>query len=229
MNVLIACEYSGKVRNAFRRAGHNAWSCDLLPADDGSAFHIQGDVTPVLQGWQHDNQQWNWDIMIAHPPCTHLAVSGARWFKDKLQEQQEALAFVRTLMQAPIERICIENPVSIISSRIRKPEQIIHPWQFGHGETKTTCLWLKGLPRLIPTNIVEGRENRIWKMPPSEDRWKKRSETYDGIAEGMAQQWGNEQTLLAFDFPLLHGQQQRQKEKTETRLQEGNRENVSAG
>jgi hypothetical protein len=129
-------------------------------------------------------------MMIAHPPCTHLAVSGARWFKDKQTEQAEALEFVRRLMDAPIQFIAIENPVSIISSRIRKPNQIIQPWMFGHGETKATCLWLQGLPELQPTCIIEGREQRIWKMPPSPDRWKKRSETYKGIADAMADQWG---------------------------------------
>jgi hypothetical protein len=128
--------------------------------------------------------------MIAHPPCTHLAVSGARWFKDKQEEQEEALEFVRKLMAAPIPKICIENPISIISSRIRKPDQIIQPWQFGHGETKKTCLWLKNLPNLVPTNIVEGREQRIWKLPPTQDRWKLRSKTFQGIADAMAQQWG---------------------------------------
>ena len=132
-----------------------------------------------------------WDLMIAHPPCTHLAVSGARWFKEKAKEQAEALAFVRALMDAPIQRICIENPISIISSRIRKPDQIIQPWQFGHGETKATCLWLKNLPKLAPTNIVEGREARVHKMPPGPDRWKERSRTFRGIADAMAEQWGS--------------------------------------
>lgn len=128
--------------------------------------------------------------MIAHPPCTHLAVSGARWFKDKRKEQEEALVFVRLLLDAPIERIALENPISIISSRIRKPDQIIQPYQFGHGETKATCLWLKGLTKLRPTDMVEGRETRIHKMPPSPDRWKERSRTYQGIANAMADQWG---------------------------------------
>ena len=128
--------------------------------------------------------------MIAHPPCTHLAVSGARWFKEKRKEQQAALDFVQQLMDAPIPRICIENPVSIISSRIRKPDQIIQPWMFGHGEVKATCLWLKNLPKLVPTNIVEGREARVHKMPPGPDRWKERSRTLPGIAEAMASQWG---------------------------------------
>jgi hypothetical protein len=131
-----------------------------------------------------------WDLMIAHPPCTHLAVSGARWFKDKGDLPEQALSFVRGLMDAPIEKICIENPVSIISTRIRKPDQIIQPWMFGHGETKATCLWLKGLPKLMPTNTVKGRENRVHRMPPGPDRWKERSRTYQGIANAMAQQWG---------------------------------------
>ena len=181
MKVLVACEYSGTVRDAFIRAGHDAMSCDILPTDSRGP-HYQGDVRDILgEGW---------DLMIAHPPCTHLAVSGARWFKDKVTEQAEALDFVRLLMNAPVERIAIENPISIISSKIRKPDQIIQPWQFGHGETKATCLWLKNLPKLTPTNIVEGRDNRIHRMPPSPDRWKLRSATYKGIAEAMAEQWG---------------------------------------
>lgn len=189
LKVLVACESSGKVRDAFRRLGHDAWSCDLLPADDGSAYHIQGDVSE----WLVDSKEWGngWDLMIGHPPCTHLAVSGARWFKDKVQEQAEALDFVRLLMDAPIPHIAIENPISVISTRIRKPDQIIQPWQFGHGETKATCLWLKGLPKLEYTNVVEGREARVHKMPPSPDRWKKRSETYQGIADAMAKQWSD--------------------------------------
>lgn len=183
MKVLVACEYSGTVRDAFRARGHEAMSCDLLPTDKPGP-HYQGPVQDILgEGW---------DLMIAHPPCTHLAVSGARWFKDKAQEQAEALAFVRLLLDAPIPRIALENPVSVISSRIRKPDQIIQPWQFGHGETKATCLWLKGLPKLVPTDIVEGREARIHKMPPSADRWKLRSATYQGIANAMADQWGKE-------------------------------------
>jgi site-specific DNA-cytosine methylase len=178
----VACEFSATVRDAFRARGHDTWSCDLLPTEGDPAFHIQGDVLPVL--WRH------WDLMIAHPPCTHLAVSGARWFKDKRAEQEAALAFVRALMAAPIPRIAIENPVSIISSRIRKPDQIIQPWMFGHGETKATCLWLKGLPRIEPANVVEGRETRVHRMPPGPDRWKERSRTLPGIAEAMADQWG---------------------------------------
>lgn len=186
MRVLVACEYSGRVRSAFREAGHEAWSCDLLDSEDGDRHHIKGDVLPLLAD--------GWDLMIAHPPCTHLAVSGARWFKEKRAEQEEALEFVQTLMNAPIPKIAIENPVSVISSRIRKPDLIIQPWQFGHGETKTTCLWLKGLPKLIPTNIVPGREARVHRMPPSPDRWKERSRTYSGIAKAMAEQWGKSLT-----------------------------------
>jgi len=186
MRVLVACEFSGVVRRAFRALGHDAYSCDLLPAEDGSKHHIQWDVLDgVMQPLSY-----KWDLMIAHPPCTHLAVSGARWFKDKLEEQAEALEFVRALMAAPIPRIAIENPISIISSRIRKPDQIIQPWQFGHGETKATCLWLKNLPALKATKIVGGREARIHKMPPGPDRWKERSRTFEGIAQAMAEQWG---------------------------------------
>lgn len=185
MKVLVACEFSGTVRDAFLAAGHSAMSCDLLPSETFGPHYV-GDVREVLQ----DAAFHPWDLMIAHPPCTHLAVSGARWFKDKQREQAEALDFVRMLMDAPIPRICIENPVSIISSRIRKPDQIIQPWQFGHGETKATCLWIKSLPKLHPTNIVEGREARVHKMPPGPDRWKERSRTYEGIAAAMAEQWG---------------------------------------
>mgnify|MGYP001609602596 FL=1 len=183
MRVLIACEFSGTVRRAFRALGHDAWSCDLLPAEDGDIHHFQGNVIPWLFGCR-------WDLMIAHPPCTHLAVSGARWFKEKAKEQAEALEFVRALLNAPIPRIALENPVSIISSRIRKPDQIIQPWQFGHGEVKATCLWLKNLPKLTPTNVVEGRHPACWLMGPSPDRWKLRSKTYEGIAQAMAEQWG---------------------------------------
>jgi len=182
MRVLVACEYSGAVRDAFAALGHDAMSCDLLPSDAPHGKHYQGDVFDIIGD--------GWDLMVAHPPCTHLAVSGARWFKDKQAEQEQGLEFVRRLMGAPIPRIAIENPVSIISSRIRKPDQIIQPWQFGHGETKATCLWLKNLPKLTPTDIVDGREARIHKLPPSPDRWKIRSATYQGIANAMAQQWG---------------------------------------
>jgi hypothetical protein len=190
MRVLIACEFSGTVRDEFLKLGHDAWSCDLLPSEtDGP--HYQGPVQEILDK--------RWDLMIAHPPCTHLAVSGARWFKNKQREQTEALDFVRLLMAAPIPRIAIENPVSIISSHIRKPDQIIQPWQFGHEVTKTTCLWLKNLPPLVATKIVgegtrhvtkSGKSLPTWyNLPPSADRWKIRSTTFQGIAEAMAQQW----------------------------------------
>lgn len=193
MKVLVACEYSGVVRDAFHALGHDAMSCDLLPTDvDGP--HYQGDVRDILAD--------GFDLMIAHPPCTHLAVSGARWFKDKVMEQDESLEFVRLLMDAPIPRIAIENPVSVISSRIRKPDQIIQPWMFGHEATKTTCLWLKNLPQLMPTDVVgkgarhvtkSGRSLPDWyNLPPSPDRWKVRSATFAGIAQAMAQQWGQQ-------------------------------------
>lgn len=181
MRVLIACEYSGTVRDAFTALGHDAVSCDMLPSERPGK-HYQGNVLDILGD--------GWDLMIAHPPCTHLAVSGARWFKDKLQEQAEALAFVRTLLEANIPRIALENPVSIISTRIKKPSQVIQPWQHGHGETKATCLWLKNLPLLVPTDLVEGRIARVHMMPPSPLRWKERSRTYPGIARAMAIQWG---------------------------------------
>jgi site-specific DNA-cytosine methylase len=182
MRVLVACEYSGTVRDAFAALGHDTMSSDLLPSEQPGRHH-QGDIFDVL--WD------TWDLLIAHPPCTHLAVSGARWFKDKQTEQAEAIEFFRRLLDADVPRIAIENPIGIISSRIRKPDQIIQPWQFGHGETKATCLWLKGLPKLVPTNIVTGREARIHRMAPGPDRAKERSRTYAGIAQAMAQQWGN--------------------------------------
>lgn len=220
MRVLVACEFSGIVRDAFIAKGHDAMSCDLLPTEKPGP-HYQGDVLNII----HDG----WDMMIAHPPCTHLAVSGARWFKNKQREQSEALKFVQILMNAGIPRIAIENPISIISSRIRKPDQIIQPWMFGHGETKATCLWLKNLPKLEPTDVVvpewairadgsvhlsaKGKKdnpthfltgrtarvlsgpqldqwNRIHKEPPGPDRWKNRSRTYRGISEAMANTWG---------------------------------------
>lgn len=185
MRILVACEYSGVVRDAFTKRGHYAMSCDLLPTESPGE-HYQGDVRDVIDD--------GWDLMVAHPPCQHLAVSGARWFKDKVEEQKEALAFVRLLLNADIEKIALENPVSIISSRIRKPDQIIQPWQFGHGEVKRTCLWLKNLPLLQPTKVVEGREPKVWKMSgwpgKVENRAKDRSRTYTGIAEAMATQWG---------------------------------------
>lgn len=182
MRVLVACEYSGRVRDAFRRRGHDAWSCDLLECEADPQWHYQAPVEEVLAK--------GWDLMIAHPPCTHLAVSGSRHFHRKQREQAEALDFVRLLMAAPIERWCIENPVSIISSAIRPPDQIIQPWQFGHGETKATCLWLQNLPRLRSTDVVEGREPRVHMMPPGPNRWKERSRTFEGIAEAMGEQWG---------------------------------------
>lgn len=190
LRVLVACEFSGIVRDAFTARGHDAWSCDLLPSERGDNLnHLQGDALKVLG--------LGWDLMIAHPPCTHLAVSGARWFKEKRDEQAAALDFVRALLAAPIARIALENPISIISSRIRKPDQIIQPWQFGHGETKATCLWLKGLPPLTPTNIVPGREAVVHRMPPGPDRWKNRSRTFQGIADAMAEQWGGNAKQVA--------------------------------
>ena len=178
--VLVACEFSGIVRDAFAAAGCYAVSCDLLPSE-APGNHLQCDVREVLtQGW---------DLMICHPPCTHLAVSGARWFAGKQAEQAEALEFVKQLLDAPIPHIALENPVSIISSRIRRPDQIVQPYQFGHGETKATCLWLKNLPRLQPTNEVKGRENRVHREPPGPERWKNRSRTFRGIAAAMAGQW----------------------------------------
>ena len=180
--ILVACEYSGVVRDAFAAQGWDAWSCDLLPTD-APGQHVQGYVESLLDR--------GWDMMIAHPPCTHLAVSGARWFAGKEKEQAEALDFVKLLFAAPSERIALENPISIISSRIRKPDQIIQPWMFGHGETKATCLWLKGLQPLRATNIVEGREAKVHRMSPGPNRWKERSRTYFGIAKAMAEQWGD--------------------------------------
>ena len=181
MRILIACEFSGIVREAFNKNGHQAMSCDLIPCEIGGD-HYCGDVKRIIND--------GWDLMIAHPPCTHLAVSGARWFKDKIEEQKKALEFVKFLMDAPIKKIAIENPISIISSKIRKPDQIIQPWMFGHGETKATCLWLKNLPKLKPTDIVSGREARIHKMAPGPYRWRERSRTYQGIADCMAATWG---------------------------------------
>lgn len=181
MRVLIGCEFSGIVREAFKARGHDAWSCDLLPTEQPGQ-HIQDDVLKHLYD--------GWDMAIFHPPCTHLAVSGARWFKDRKKEQTEAIEFFMALSRAYIERIAIENPIGIMSTRWCKPDQIIQPWQFGHGETKATCLWLKNLPRLIPTNIVSGRNHRIHHMSPSAQRGLERSRSYPGIAEAMALQWG---------------------------------------
>jgi site-specific DNA-cytosine methylase len=180
MKILIGCEYSGIVRNAFREKGHDAISCDYLPSEKPGP-HYQGNIKNII------DQQF--DMLLCFPPCTHLCVSGARWFKNKQQEQKEALEFISFLMDANIERIAIENPIGVISTRIRKPDQIIQPWMFGHGETKATCLWLKNLSLLQPTNIVSGREKRIHRMPPSKERWKNRSRTYEGIAKAMSEQW----------------------------------------
>lgn len=186
MRILIACEFSGTVRNAFAALGHDAWSVDLLPTEQ-PGNHIQGDVLRVLDD--------GWDMMVAHPPCTHLAVSGAAWFKDKIELQKEALQFVRNLMNAPIPMIAIENPVSVIATKIRKPDQVIQPYWFGHPDRKSTCLWLRDLPLLTPTHMVKlahtGRNaNPLDMLPPSDDRWKLRSKTYQGIADAMAAQWG---------------------------------------
>lgn len=183
MRVLIACEFSGVVRDAFRARGHDAVSCDLLPTESPGP-HLRCDVREILRD--------NWDLMIAHPPCTHLCVSGAPHWARKAESgvQNEALDFVRTLLDAPIPKIALENPVGIISTTIRKPTQYIQPWQFGHGETKKTGLWLVNLPMLRPTKVVSGRNPRVWMEPPGIDRWKRRSVTYSGIAEAMAEQWG---------------------------------------
>lgn len=181
MKVLVACEFSGIVREAFRRLGHDAWSCDLLPTEiDGP--HLQQDVLTILNA--------GWDLLIAHPPCTYLCSSGARWWHNRQPEQEQALTFVRSLMDSGIGKIAIENPIGRISTAIRPPDQIIQPWQFGHGEVKATCLWLTGLPLLQPTGIVAERRPRVHWEPPSKDRWKNRSRTYQGIAAAMADQWG---------------------------------------
>jgi len=181
MRILIACEFSGIVRDAFIAEGHSATSCDLLDTERPG---------PHLKGYVDDIDLEQYDLLIAHPPCTHLASSGARWFKDKKEEQVIAINFFESLIEAPVKRIAVENPIGIMSTVYRKPDQIIQPWQFGHGETKATCLWLKGLPRLKPTNIVSGREHRIHRMSRSKDRWKKRSRFYPGVAKAMAEQWG---------------------------------------
>lgn len=186
MRVLVACEYSGVVRSAFQARGHTAVSCDLLPTDNPHGWHVQGDALRILDH--------GWDLMVCHPPCTFLTNSGERWMKDNPERQEQrrqAVEFVRALLAAPIPRIALENPIGHLSTAIRKPDQIIQPWMFGHGETKSTCLWLKGLPKLIPTNLVDGREPRVHRMPPSADRWKLRSTTYAGIGAAMADQWGS--------------------------------------
>ena len=180
-NVLVACEFSGLVRDALEAVGCHATSCDLLPSERPGRHH-QGDIRALLSD--------DWDLLIAFPPCTHLAVSGARWFKFKQQEQTQAIGFFMELAGAQIPRIAIENPIGIMSRLYRKPDQIIQPWQFGHGETKATCLWLKNLPQLRPTAIVAGREARVHREAPSPERWKNRSRTLPGIAQAMARQWG---------------------------------------
>ncbi len=199
MKILIACETSGKVRNAFRAKGHDAWSCDILDSMDSSDFHIKGDAIEAL----HSS---SWDMLIAHPPCTYLAVSGMHWTKRGYRDPQlteDALEFAWQFFKAPVKYICIENPVSVISTRIRKPDQIIQPWQFGHDASKKTCLWLKNLPLLAPTSLIEPRivdGKRRWsnqtdsgqnRLGPSPERWKLRSETYQGIADAMAEQWNH--------------------------------------
>ena len=194
MKILVACEESQVVTKAFRAKGHKAYSCDLIECSGGHPeWHLKGDVLgDVLY-----NKLSSWDMIIAFPPCTDLAVSGARWFKEKKEsgQQQISIAFFLLFALHPCKKIAIENPIGIMSTQYRKPDQIIQPWQFGHGETKATCLWLKGLPLLKPTNIVEGRENRIWKMAPSKDRSKLRSKTYPGIAKAIAEQWGTQSDI----------------------------------
>ena len=203
MKVLVACEFSGVVRDAFRKKGHVAYSCDLLPSDDDSPFHLMDDIFEILK------MDDDWDLMIAHPPCTYLSVSGLHWNKNNPERQQqteEALEFVQRLMDQPIEKICIENPVGCISTKIKKPSQIVQPYEYNEDASKRTCLWLKNLPNLVPTNRIEGRkvhqggrDYERWanqtdtgqnKLGPSEDRWKLRSVTYQGIADAMAEQWG---------------------------------------
>ena len=194
LRVLVACEFSATVRDAFRALGHDAWSCDLLPCEGDPRWHVQGDVLALLGD--------RWDVMVAHPPCTYLASSGLHW--NKRRPEREALTtaaveFVRKLDSAPIPYVAIENPIGCLSTRLRKPAQIIHPWEYGHNESKATCLWLRGLPPLVPTNILHGgrkqrRDNQTAsgqnKLGPSADRWKLRSLTYPGIARAMAEQWG---------------------------------------
>ena len=184
MRILVACEESQAVCKEMRRLGHEAYSCDIIPCSGGHPeWHLQVDALEMLK--------MRWDMIIAFPPCTNLAVSGARYFKEKQADgrQQDSIEFFMKFANADCKRIAIENPIGIMSTRYRKPDQIIQPWQFGHGETKATCLWLKGLPKLQPTDIVEGREQRVWKMPPGPERAKLRSVTYLGVARAMAEQW----------------------------------------
>jgi hypothetical protein len=208
MNVLVACEESQRVCTAFREKGHNAFSCDILPCSGGHPeWHIQGDVLKILNPYElpfggkviefrtmdeNDYVIEKWDLIVAFPPCTHLAVSGARYFEQKRKDgrQQQGVDFFMEFTKADCEKIAIENPIGIMSTHYRKPDQIIQPWMFGHGETKATCLWLKNMPKLEPTNIVDGREQRIWRMPPGPERAKERSKTFPGIAKAMAEQWG---------------------------------------
>lgn len=206
MNVLVACEESQRVCTAFREKGHNAFSCDILRCSGGHPeWHILGDVLMFLNGSGDEHkirfktQDGNehvlpkrWDLVVAFPPCTHLAVSGARYFEQKRKDgrQQQGIDFFMEFTKADCEKIAIENPIGIMSTHYRKPDQIIQPWMFGHGETKATCLWLKNLPKLEPTNIVDGREQRVWRMPPGHERAKERSKTYEGIAKAMANSWG---------------------------------------
>jgi hypothetical protein len=205
VRVLVGCEFSGTVRDAFRARGHDAWSCDLLPTEVPGP-HIQGDVLDVIgQGW---------DLAIFHPPCTYLTVSANKWllpefasrFPDRARQREDAIAFFLALYHAPIPRVAVENPVGVMSTRFRKPDQTVQPWQFGHGETKATCLWLRNLPPLIPTHLPNDlfalpepteREQRLHKLPPSADRWKKRSKTFPGIAQAMAAQWGAAEAVAA--------------------------------
>ena len=193
MKILVACEFSGVVRETFRKRGHDVWSCDLLPSDIPSPYHIQDDVLKHLDE--------GWDMMIAHPPCTYLSNSGVRWLyhpdgsnnEDRWKNMRTGREFFLKLLNADIPRVAVENPIQhkYVREKIRKPDQIIQPWQFGHGETKATCLWLKNLPKLIPTKMVSGRENRIHRMPPSPQRGHLRSITYQGIADAMAEQWSS--------------------------------------
>lgn len=187
LRVLVGCERSGVVRRAFRDLGHDAWSCDILPADDSQDFHFQCDVLDIID--------WDWDIGIFHPPCTRTAVSGARWFKFYPDEQRDAIDFFINCAENSIPSSVIEHPVSVLSTVYRKPDQIVQPWMFGHGETKATCLWLKNLPSLVPTDIVPGRTARIHSLPASHDRSRIRSLTYTGIADAMALQWGGSQCI----------------------------------
>lgn len=205
MRVLVACEFSGTVRDAFLAMGHEAMSCDLLPTDKPGPHYV-GDVLDVLGD--------RWDLMIAHPPCTYLTVSGNKWMKPEFaskfptraQDRKDAIDFFMALWNADIPRVCIENPIGIMSTEFRKPDQVVQPWMFGHGETKATCFWLRGLPKLIPTHRKddlfapqepEEREQRLHYLPPSPDRWKERSKTYNGIAQAMANQWGLVSQMVA--------------------------------